>query len=72
MTLKDAANKVRVPGHHGPHPEAYHQAIYDRLRAATNGLSGRAYKDALCKELDAIAKDAATVGSALNKLLTGG
>jgi hypothetical protein len=71
MTLEAAANKVRIPGHFGPHPEAYHQAIYDRLTAATNGLSGQAYKDALLKELDKLAKEAATYGTELNKLLTG-
>ena len=26
MSLDDAANKVAVPGHRGPHPEAYHEA----------------------------------------------
>ncbi len=72
MTLEDAANKIRVPGHAGPHPEAYHQEVFDRLRAATNGLSGADYKSALLKELDVIAGEATTVGSRLNKLLTGG
>ena len=35
MTLEDAANKVEVPGHSGPHPEAYHKAVYTRLEKAT-------------------------------------
>jgi len=72
MTLEDAANKVRIPGHFGPHPEKYHQLIFDRLTKATKGLSGQDYKDALLKELDAIAREAQTAGSVLNKLLTGG
>ena len=31
MKLNDKANKVRIPGHKGPHAEAYHQRIYDCL-----------------------------------------
>ena len=31
VKLSDKANKVRVPGHFGPHPEAYHQIVFDRL-----------------------------------------
>jgi hypothetical protein len=72
MSLDDAVNKIRVPGHRGPHPEAYHQAVFDRINQATDGLSGSAYKSALETELGAIGKEAATSGSTLNKLLTGG
>jgi hypothetical protein len=71
MTLEDAANKVSIPGHYGPHPEAYHQAIFEKLSNATDGLSGQAYKDALLKELAVISQQVQTVGSKLNKLLTG-
>src|SRR5262249_48795294 len=72
MTLEDVANKVRIPGHAGPHPEVYHQAIFDRLTSATQGLSGKAYKDALLRELESLAREAQTAGSSLNRLLTGG
>jgi hypothetical protein len=71
MTLDDAANKVSIPGHKGPHPEAYHEEVFERLTKATKGLSGDAYTQALRKELDAIRTEAATAGSHLNKLLTG-
>jgi hypothetical protein len=71
MTLEDAANKVSIPGHKGPHPEAYHQAVFDRLTLATQGKSGSAYGQALRNELDAIRVDAMTPGNPLNKLLTG-
>jgi len=71
MTLEHAANKVRIPGHKGPHPEAYHREVYQRLQAATEGLSGNPYKSALLRELDRIAKDSSRIGSFLNKLLTG-
>lgn len=70
-TLDDAINKVYVPGHRGPHPEKYHQYIYDALVNATKGLSGSAYKKAFEKTLGRLAKEAQTKGSALNKLLTG-
>ena len=29
MTLEDAENLVDIPGHYGPHSEAYHQCIYN-------------------------------------------
>ncbi|HEY6124690.1 MAG TPA: AHH domain-containing protein, partial [Steroidobacteraceae bacterium] len=71
MTLDDLANKVDVPGHRGPHPQSYHQAVFDRLTGATRGLSGDAYSSAFRAELAAIGRDASTAGHALNKLLTG-
>ncbi|WP_437829842.1 RHS repeat-associated core domain-containing protein [Sorangium sp. So ce1153] len=69
MTLEDAANRVRIPGHRGPHPEAYHREVFDRLSRTTEGLSGDAYSTAFRAELDAIRSEAATAGSALNRLL---
>jgi hypothetical protein len=71
MSLEDAANKVAVPGHRGPHPEAYHKAVFERVTAATEGLEGDAYSAALKAELDALGAEAATPGTMLNKLLTG-
>lgn len=70
MTLDDALNKVALPGHKGPHPEAYHQAVFRRLTSATDGLNGKAYSDALQKELGAIRSEIQTPGSLLNKLVT--
>ena len=52
------------------HPEAYHHAVFDRLTAATNGLSGEAYRDKLQAELRAIGREIQTPGSVLNKLVT--
>lgn len=71
LTLKDAINKVVVRGHFGPHPEAYHEAIYDRLYEAMRGRSGEALVNAFKSEMQAIGKEATTIGSPLNKLLTG-
>jgi RHS repeat-associated protein len=70
MSLKDAENRVRIPGHKGPHPEAYHEAVFQRLSNATEGLSGEAYGRAFRSELGAIRTEAATAGSTLNTLLT--
>jgi hypothetical protein len=70
MTMNDAANKIRVAGHKGPHPEAYHRAVYDRLQEATRGLDGKAYKEALTNELEVIGRESATPGKDLNTLLT--
>lgn len=69
MTLDDAANRVAVPGHRGPLPQAYHEAVFDRLRTATRGLDGDGYASAFKAELAAIRTEAATAGSSLNKLL---
>jgi hypothetical protein len=69
MTLEDAANRVRIPGHRGPHPQAYHEEVYNRLSKATVGLSGEAYAAAFRVELAKIRTEAATVGTRLNQLL---
>jgi len=70
VDLDDIANKVRVPGHKGPHSKESHQYIYDRLGQATEGLEGDAYRDALLGSLDELAAEAQDVGSFLNKELT--
>jgi hypothetical protein len=73
LDVEDAANKVRIPGRFGPHPEEYHNEIYRRLMAETDGLpAGTEFKKALLKELKRLAKDARTPGTKLNDLLTGG
>jgi len=43
MNLDDALNKIRIPGHKGPHSELYHQTVYDRVLGATKGLKGDAF-----------------------------
>lgn len=68
--LDDAINKINVPGHKGPHPDEYHQAVYDRLLEATKGLQGDAYKNAFEATLNSLRQEVTQVGSRLNKLLT--
>jgi filamentous hemagglutinin len=62
-----------VPGHRGPHPQAYHQHVYGRLTDATSGLSpnGPSYTQAVTNTLDRIKSEAVTPGSQINRWLTG-
>jgi len=52
MSLEDLENKIRVTGHRGPHPESYHEAVFQRLANATEGLSGEAYSIVFKAELE--------------------
>lgn len=69
MTLKDIENRVDVAGHKGPHPEAYHREVFNRLKDATKGLSGELYSQAFRVELAKIRTEATMPGSTLNQLL---
>ncbi|MBN8229850.1 AHH domain-containing protein [Corallococcus macrosporus] len=72
MSLDDAANKVSVPGHRGPHPEAYHQRVFTALRDATEKC--RTMQDcrvALTKVLRRLANQIQTEGTDLNRWVTG-
>ena len=71
MSMQDRANKIKLPGHYGPHPEEYHQAVFKTLNDAvgkcvTRSECERALKDALRK----LAADITKNGSRLNRLLT--
>jgi RHS repeat-associated protein len=70
MSLDDELNKIAVPGHKGPHPREYHETIFRRLQSATAGTRGAAYRMFLKQELKALAQEARTQGSQLNKWLT--
>ncbi len=71
MSLNDPANKVRVRGHVGPHPEEYHREVFRRLNNATlRCRSMQQCREALIRELQKLAKEIATEGSELNKLVT--
>ncbi|MBK9370983.1 MAG: AHH domain-containing protein [Deltaproteobacteria bacterium] len=71
MTLEDAANKVVVAGHRGPHPAEYHKLVYGHLDEATRGLVGDAYAAAFRAELSVLRAEIITSGSRLNRLVTG-
>ncbi len=70
LSLKDPRNKVFVVGHQGPHPPQYHEAVFERLSKAINGLTGDAAQDAFLKELDILGKEVAIPGTPLNALVT--
>ncbi|QRK11175.1 AHH domain-containing protein [Archangium violaceum] len=71
MSMEDPANKVRIPGHKGPHPEEYHQEVYERLERAVRRCETTAQcREALTRELGKLAEQLKSVGSKLNKLVT--
>lgn len=71
MSLKDPANKVRIRGHEVPHPEEYHELVFERIRRALGNCRGTDQcRDALLGELRRLAKDLATPGSYLHDLVT--
>ncbi|WNG19964.1 AHH domain-containing protein [Cystobacter fuscus] len=71
MSMEDPANKVRIPGHKGPHPEAYHQDVFKRLERAVRRCETTAQcRESLSRELKQLATELRAVGSRLNKLVT--
>lgn len=71
MRLKDSENIVAIQGHKGPHPQRYHQLVYERLRSALGNCSSIAEcKARLLPALDDLARDIATRGTELNQLVT--
>ncbi|MBO2930307.1 hemagglutinin repeat-containing protein [Metapseudomonas otitidis] len=66
-------NLVAVPGHRGPHPDAYHQYVYGSLEQATRNLmpNTKSYNLAVTQTLERIKSEAVIVGSQVNKWLTG-
>jgi hypothetical protein len=71
MSLDDAANKVRVKGHKGPHPEEYHREVFKRLNGAMEGCSSlQQCRESLTNALRNLAVEISTPGTKLNKLIT--
>jgi hypothetical protein len=72
MSMEDPANKVRIPGHKGPHPEAYHSRVHRQLTDAVEDCETTAQcREALTRELGKLASELKRVGSQLNTLVTG-
>ncbi|NOK22542.1 AHH domain-containing protein [Corallococcus carmarthensis] len=72
MSLDDPANKVRVPGHRGPHPEAYHQWVLTALSRATKQCSSIAQcRTLLTNELRSLASQITNKRSIMNRWVTG-
>jgi len=71
MRLKDAENIVPIQGHRGPHPQRYHELIYERLENALGDCASIAECRArLLPALDDLARKIATPGTELNRLVT--
>ncbi len=71
MSLDDPANTVRLKGHKGPHPKEYHEEVFQRLSEATEECSAvQQCREALTAELRRLAREIATEGSDLHKLVT--
>ncbi|WP_375744466.1 AHH domain-containing protein [Corallococcus interemptor] len=71
MSLDDAANRVPIKGHKGPHPKEYHETVYERLRDAMEDCGTmHQCREALTKALRELAEEISTSGTKLNKLVT--
>lgn len=71
MGLSNEENKVYLSGHLGPHPEAYHAAVFERLRQAVEDCATvEACRQSLISELRRIAQEVCNPSSRLHQLLT--
>jgi hypothetical protein len=71
MSMEDPANKLPLSGHYGPHPERYHQLVYEELDDATATCrSVVECHEGLTRALKALAKEIATPRTELNQLVT--
>jgi hypothetical protein len=71
MSMEDPANKVKLSRHYGPHPEEYHQVVFDTLNDAVRKCVTRSECErALRNALQELAADITRNGSKLNRLLT--
>ncbi len=70
MSLEDPANLVYLKAHQGPHPEKYHEIIFDRLQGALGACSTREEcRSLLSRELKKLASEVCTHGSVLHRLV---
>jgi hypothetical protein len=71
MTLEDPANLVYLKGHLGPHPEAYHAEIFERLQTALGPCRTHDQcRGNLLRALRSAASEVCTHGSPLHQLVT--
>ncbi|WNG17678.1 AHH domain-containing protein [Cystobacter fuscus] len=73
MSMEDPVNKVELPGHKGPHPEAYHAEVYARLERATkNCRSTQECRIVLTAALKKLGELISEEGTTLNRWVTKG
>ncbi|MFY2560924.1 AHH domain-containing protein [Corallococcus terminator] len=71
MRLEDSANLIRIKGHRGPHPEAYHARVFELLNDAMGGCrEATRCRAALTRELARVARELVTKGTELRTLVT--
>ncbi len=71
MRLKDPENIVEIEGHQGPHPQRYHDIVYERLDRTLGDCRAIAQcRGRLTRELLALKEEISTVGTELNQLVT--
>jgi hypothetical protein len=71
MTLNDPANLVRIRGHEGPHPEAYHREVFSRIDRAMLGCRGLgSCREALIQELRKLSDELLHPDGWLRRLVT--
>ncbi|KFE67460.1 AHH domain-containing protein [Hyalangium minutum] len=71
MSMENPANKMPLQGHYGPHPERYHQIVFNALDDATRTCrSVVTCRAKLMEALKDLAQDIATPGTELNQLVT--
>jgi hypothetical protein len=71
MGLEDTENIVPIKGHKGPHPQRYHEIVYERLRRALGDCSAvQECRENLTDALRKLAREIATPGTELNRLVT--
>ena len=71
MSLNDPENIVRIRGHKGPHPQEYHEEVFERLRRAIQGCGSiQTCQAALRVELRELAQEISREGSHLHELIT--
>lgn len=71
MSLDAAENLIYLKGHKGPHPEEYHEAVFEKLNRELRGCGTVARcRDKLLKALGKIAEEVCTPGSRLYRLVT--
>jgi hypothetical protein len=71
MNLDAAENRIYLKGHKGPHPEAYHQAVYKALSTAISACSPASQcRSKLLEALKELAEEVCSPGSRLHRLVT--
>jgi len=71
MSLDAAENLVYLKGHQGPHPEAYHERVYEQLQVAVaHCRTQKQCQTALVEALRDLADELCTPGSWLHRVVT--